>query len=344
MTAFISEERLSVYTQHLKIKKHQVQRAYHWNKALSGALLPALQCLEVTLRNALDQGIQNNPPPASVGLYATNSDWINSLPEYMGNKSLKNKVRYKKIFNPKSYQKVDAQNYLLDSSNNRVIAKRIYEESKVISAKNRLRKVSKTPTPARIISSMDFGFWTNFLSISYEDLSSKALLWPNLLSCIFPNAPSHVTRADIEIEFVRIKELRNRLSHHEAIWKFYYAHPHSVGLSDYNAPIYGAQASCSLLRKHYDDILKLIGWMDIDRKNNFIKNNANLRFDALCSIDGLNSYISPESINNKVAISKGGVALKKILSCLDKNEFVQITRKGDPILTLSFDCMTKPII
>lgn len=62
LDAFINTDRLDIYTRHLKIAPAQTMAAYHWNKALCGAMLPAFQCLEITLRNALDQAIQSTPP------------------------------------------------------------------------------------------------------------------------------------------------------------------------------------------------------------------------------------------------------------------------------------------
>ena len=61
MTAqhYITTARLDIYRKHLKVKPAQVMAAYHWNKALAGALLPAMQCLEVTLRNAINTAIQS---------------------------------------------------------------------------------------------------------------------------------------------------------------------------------------------------------------------------------------------------------------------------------------------
>ncbi|MGB3727361.1 MAG: hypothetical protein WA981_16535, partial [Glaciecola sp.] len=91
---YISAERLSVYEHHLKVKKDDVLAAYNWNKALCGALFPALQCLEVTLRNAIDCAIRENPPKAAKGQYSTGSDWIFSLTSYMGNRKLPNHIRY----------------------------------------------------------------------------------------------------------------------------------------------------------------------------------------------------------------------------------------------------------
>ncbi len=45
MTAqrYITTERLDIYKKNLKVKPSQVMAAYHWNKALAGALLPAMQ-------------------------------------------------------------------------------------------------------------------------------------------------------------------------------------------------------------------------------------------------------------------------------------------------------------
>lgn len=60
---YITEERLSIYSKHLKVKKEAELAAYHWNTALAGALFPAIQCLEVTLRNAIVQAVQSNPLP-----------------------------------------------------------------------------------------------------------------------------------------------------------------------------------------------------------------------------------------------------------------------------------------
>lgn len=81
---YITEERLSIYSKHLKVKKEAELAAYHWNTALAGALFPAIQCLEVTLRNAIVQAVQSNPLPAAKGLYSTGPDWIFSFTEYMG--------------------------------------------------------------------------------------------------------------------------------------------------------------------------------------------------------------------------------------------------------------------
>ncbi len=332
---FISTERLDIYEKHLKVDHDNVMAAYHWNKALSGAMLPALQCLEVTLRNALDQAIQSTPPAAAAGLWLTDHNWIFSLPRYMGKKAYpKLWQRYKMA--KKSSDPQDAQGVLLDQYGHRVIARKVREEIQVEQARDNIVGEGKNITPARVISGLSFGFWTTLLGHKYEDRHSKSLLWPNLESVVFPHAPSGYTIADIRAAFHRIRLLRNRLSHHEAIWKFHYDNP-ATGLPDYNNPVYGVQASCCLLRKHYDDILDMIGWMSPDRKANFLSHAANLRFYALCSVDGLNSYIDPEKIGKKITVSRGGKGISKLIKVLERHEFVRIVEGGQTLLTLGAD-------
>ncbi|HGS4800663.1 TPA: Abi family protein [Vibrio cholerae] len=332
---YISRERLSVYEHHLKVKKSEVFAAYNWNKALCGALFPAIQCLEVTFRNAIDRAIQENPPKAANGHYSTGTDWIFSLTSYMGNRKLKNSVRYTKN-NRGGKQPTDQSGYVLAKNGTRLIVTHIWEEKKVIDASKKLKREGKTVTPGGVISVMDFGFWTNFLSFEYEDVSSQMLLWPNQLTTVFPNAPVGTTRFDIEKKFIRIRELRNRLTHHEAIWKFFYDDP-LTGKPDYSKPVYGANASCSLLLKHYNDILEIISWMSEDRLANFLEHQGDVRFKTLCSIDGLHSFISPEKISYSHPITKGGWGVRKLLSKLDNGEAVRVTRKGLTVCTIAKD-------
>lgn len=332
---FISAERLDIYEKHLKVEPHQVMSAYHWNKALAGAMLPALQCLEVTLRNALDLAIQSVPPPGATGLWLTDHNWIFSLPRYMGKKAYpKLWVRFKmakKVSDPQ-----DPQGVLLDQYGHRVVARKVREEILIEQARDTIVNEGKTITPARVIAGMSFGFWTTLLGPKYEDNNSKALLWPNLETVVFPHLPTGHGMSDVRHAFHRIRSLRNWLSHHEALWKFQYDDPVS-GQPDYGNPVYGAHASCNLLRKHYDDIIEMIGWMSTDRKDNFLSHSANLRFYALCSVDGLNSYIAQEKIKEQIEISPDDEDISRLVDVLRKNEFIRLVKEDQTILTIGAD-------
>ncbi|HEI6857229.1 TPA: Abi family protein [Yersinia enterocolitica] len=342
MRNYISTERLDIYEQHLKIEAHQVLAAYHWNKALAGAMLPVMQCLEVTLRNAIDMAILSHPPTGANGLWLTDHNWIFSLPRYMGKKANpKLSKRYKMA--RKATDPQDNHGVLLDQYGHRVIARKVREETLVDQARDTIVSEGKIITPARVIAGMNFGFWTTLLSHKYEDKASKSLLWPNLETVVFPHLPEGYSMADIRQDFHRIRALRNRLSHHEALWKFHYDDP-ATGLPDYGQPVYGVQASCSLLRKHYDDMLEMIGWMSPDRKANFLNHSAHLRFYALCSVDGLNSYIEPSKIKAKVTLSRGGKALNRLIKVLERHEFIRIVRGGQTVITFGADSSTHSVI
>lgn len=335
LETYISAERLDIYEKHLKVESGQVMPAYYWNKALAGAMLPALQCLEVTLRNAIDNAIQSGPVPGATGLWLTDHNWIFSLPRYMGKKAYpKLWKRYKMAKKPADRQ--DAQGVMLDQYGHRIIASKVREETLVDQARDIIVAEGKTITPARVISGLSFGFWTTLLGTKYEDVNSKSLLWPNLEAAVFPHAPAGCGMSDIRKAFHRVRTLRNRLSHHEALWKFHYDDP-ATGQPDYTNPVYGAQASCSLLRKHYDDIIEMIGWMSPARVTNFLDHDAHLRFYALCSVDGLHSFIAPDKIAATVRVTRGDRGLNKLIKVLEKKEFVRIVKSGRTVITLGAD-------
>ena len=81
----------------------------------------------------------------------------------------------------------------------------------------------------------------------------------------------------------------------------------------------------------------MIGWMSPDRKTNFLSNSANLRFYALCSVEGLNSYIAPEKIKAQIKVSRGGKGISRLIRVLGKNEFIRIVKDSQTVLTIGMD-------
>lgn len=77
------------------------------------------------------------------------------------------------------------------------------------------RKVA--PSDGHIVAELSLGFWVTLISDPYQ----QRLWQPNryaLLSSVFPNA-SGKSRQEIHRRYNSIrKNLRNRVSHHEAIW------------------------------------------------------------------------------------------------------------------------------
>lgn len=89
------------------------------------------------------------------------------------------------------------------------------ERDAVAQAKDELIKEGKPTDSDRMVAQLKFGFWTSLLSREYE-----RQLWPHLLSASFPYIPRRQrTRAFIAERLVKIRRLRNRVSHHEPIFK-----------------------------------------------------------------------------------------------------------------------------
>jgi len=108
-----------------------------------------------------------------------------------------------------------------------------WEQKSVALAKDELRKQRKPDEPGRVVAELNLGFWVSLLSTNYEQR-----LWPKLLKTAFPYLPrSTRTRATVAGRFQEIRRLRNRVSHHE--------------------PIYKSKS----LAQQYDNIEEAIGWM-----------------------------------------------------------------------------------
>ena len=72
---------------------------------------------------------------------------------------------------------------------------------------------NKPIEPDRIIAELTFGFWTSLLDRRYERL------WHQIIRTTFPHMPrTNRTRQNLSSRFNKIRNLRNRVFHHEPIW------------------------------------------------------------------------------------------------------------------------------
>lgn len=103
-----------------------------------------------------------------------------------------------------------------------------------------LQRRGKEATSGRIVSALPFGFWVTLLSRPYNDPLWKPHRSRNIREA-FPGTPKqHRQRATIHQHYNDIRELRNRVAHHEPI---------------YDDP--------GLMHKH-DQIIEGIRWMNRD--------------------------------------------------------------------------------
>lgn len=158
---FISVDRLSSYRTIVRIKSPKnLIGAYHWNKHVSSALYPILQCLEITLRNSLH----------IVGANSFNaSDWYEQVLKHGGD--VKFKTGYQNKWSTKYYQKSAGYPKAPDKkpwvSNH---------ENMLKNTKNHLSRDCKPATASNVIAGVMFGFWVSFFEDAYSGTDPRKFL------------------------------------------------------------------------------------------------------------------------------------------------------------------------
>ena len=309
MEAFISASRLQTYDKILSISNPDKQlKAYYWNKRLCAAIYPVMQALEVTLRNALNEAVKAH----GIAPYLGQDWWFEHISTHVQNK----KINKMSAHNKQKWLKPDGSRKKLG-----------YQEAAIKKVIRDLNKEDRYPIHHEdVLSRSMFGFWLAFIHKDYEDSTNKSLLWPNLLSVVFPNYPGKVKLSKVSARLQWIKDLRNRMSHHEPVWKFYKYKPN--GSVDYSKPVYGLNASISILEKQYNEILETIRWMSQERYDSFIHAGLDAEFRKLCSINGFNAFVKPDLVTPNIPRSRAKREARKILEDSRNGQLTRITRAG----------------
>ena len=196
----LSAERLSAYAMPEDADEVDSVARYLWNLALSSALQPALHTLEVTVRNHLFT--------VARGIVDETTLTFNTIPCWL-----------------------DAQPSLLAPRERETVEK----------AKEKLRIRKRGVTPGRLVSVLGFGFWVSLCKRPYEQgRAGGPGLWPKLATRGFPHlAKTQRTRSQIFHALDPLRDLRNRVSHHEPVWD-------------------------RKVRRSHQDLLDVIAWINID--------------------------------------------------------------------------------
>lgn len=176
-----------------------------------------------------------------------------------------------------------------------------------------------------MISGLDFGFWTNLLTAEYEEPRNLSLLWPHLTADVFQSRPAGIRRHHIEDKFTRIRDLRNRLAHHEAVWKF--QELNGDGKPDYGRPVYGLNASLPLLRRAWDDVLEALHWISPARHATFMSEGHHVRFETLATREGLQCYTERNNVTLTLNVRPSREA-RKLIRSLQQGKTVRVTDRN----------------
>ena len=89
-----------------------------------------------------------------------------------------------------------------------------WQQSKIQEAKDSLLKNSKPITPGRMVAELNFGFWTGF----FNKYHAHTGIGHHLAGQVFHHAPKHERNlAKLDTRWKSIRDLRNRVFHHERI-------------------------------------------------------------------------------------------------------------------------------
>lgn len=80
--------------------------------------------------------------------------------------------------------------------------------------RRRLTKRGITVVTGQVVAGLSFGFWVALLQKRYNPV-----LWSRHLGTAFPNLPPDRTRADLAARARTVADLRNRITHHEPIFR-----------------------------------------------------------------------------------------------------------------------------
>ena len=239
--------------------------AYVWNKRVGAALFPLLQCLEVTLRN----GIHN-----AASAHFNNSAWFEPLTKLAGHDYFNSfMIQYPHLSNDFYRKSVSTGS----RKNKKIWTSR--HESMLKQAKEKLNSGHKPQHADAIVAELMFGFWVGMFEKNYHDLKTSDRLWPNLEPMVFPNLlPSERRHGSVHKKLLPIKELRNRVAHHEPIWKHV-----SVG---------NGVAAIKMLTAIIDDIVFLINGISRERAEMLHESGIEGMARAICRKDSLDFYLT----------------------------------------------------
>jgi hypothetical protein len=166
---------------------------YLWNQQVSSAFHPLVATVEITLRNALDQALAS---------YTGQSCWWSG-----------SSLKYKTFVPGGPVPKV------ITNIKNGLQSAR---SKAVTELKTRYNVTHPLPTPAQIISKTEFSVWENLLN---DELNGPGLLFPQYLGKVFkgkwPYTKSLKTLLFASDATKVTREFRNRMYHHEPVWKRY---------------------------------------------------------------------------------------------------------------------------
>lgn len=196
MKIHLNQQRLNAVEQFFHSKNEtDLLGCYVWTQAVAAGLLPILGDFEVTLRNALHRSLSKHYSQGEFDSF----DWMmrrhNPIPNH-----------------PNPFMR--AHHNMSSGSQQNILD---------------IADKKTTPTPDDVVAALSFGFWEKIIASLDHPAHSKKhpTLQEDILSRAIPHAPQSPGFTFGEPNFKkqvvallnRVRDIRNRVGHHDAIWK-----------------------------------------------------------------------------------------------------------------------------
>ncbi|WP_089529265.1 Abi family protein [Pantoea ananatis] len=222
---------------------------YLWNKQLASAFLPALQILEVSLRNAIYQ--------AKIEYEEDDIERKYPAHEWVARKAAIDRDWFITV---------------MTAANN-------FESNRQINtARKNITSERKSHTPENYIAKLTLGFWVSLVGKDFSIPNATYLtLWPHLRGRVFPHAVD-MNGQPLSIKTIGnalhdVNKIRNRLSHHEPLWR--------------SGNTYNIEQAINKVATDYKKCLDVIRWINPSNLKllNIIDNTDKVR--ELCNTHAL---------------------------------------------------------
>jgi hypothetical protein len=296
-----SPARLSNYRKFFRTQSDaEVIGVYQWNEDLSSALARLVGLIEIVLRNQFHQALSQRYPPGATG---TSTDWYHHI--RLSGKSL--------------------------------------DSVRALTRENEGKGPPKVqqPKPDDVVAKQTFGFWPYLLDVQ-KDQAGVLLPWGNILVTVLPGHrqtdPSYwAVRAHRDELFARIElcgRLRNRLAHHEPIWKLGKLREETRA-RDGRVPKVLAHSPRkppeALQRLHmiYERLTELLTWLSPELAHEYLTRPGHWTCLNLLQMTVLEAYKRgyPPSVIN-LAHQPGSRKLRKALRCASRRQQPVLLKDG----------------
>jgi len=299
----LSIDRLNSYKSYFNLTNYEeCLSLYLWNDAISSSYFKLISIFEVAFRNTLHRELSREFHSFTSLGHVFDNDWYTHLSS-------------SRIINQTTI------NILEQTTHQKVSARSGARPTKVLK--------SPPPPPGKVISAQSIGFWVKLIETTRTSIDWQKIFFHGFKGHFANNASYWDTVAidDLLMRLEQVTELRNRIAHHEPLWKFTAITNQRTNVLIYPSALTPSE-SISRMHTLHHRISLILGWISQDRKNDYLNSSYKKNFDWLCRESTIELFKSLEDIPS-YPLSKAKRELNKVMK---NNHFFEIRNRDSTFL------------